>query len=393
MGEESFVEACADERYNPCMQRYILYLMQHLAWPSLVITASLTGIIWLTQALRFIDFMLSRGLSAIDFIYLTGLMVPSLLMVVIPVALLLAVLYVYNRLLGDSELVVFSAVGVSRLQLAYPVLLVAGIAMLLAFLISLYLMPLANQKFRDIRVYFRDQYASVLLEENVFNTPIDGLTVFVRERLNDGIMKGILIQDNRGTSTVITMLAEEGKLVQSPAGPRFLLKNGQRQELNTLKASISWLSFDDYTLDIGFYANAIERKRGADERTLGQLFDTKDVPPEEIPALRAEAHQRLTWPLYTLALPLFALATLMSSQFNRRGQWKRILFAACAAVVIVLVAFSLRNIAVRHPWAIGFMYVLSLGTIAASLLVLRSGKFIHIPWAELRYNIVQKVAS
>ncbi|MBA4274203.1 MAG: LPS export ABC transporter permease LptF [Alphaproteobacteria bacterium] len=374
------------------MQRYVLYLMQHLAWPTLVITASLTGIIWLTQALRFIDFMLSRGLSAGDFMYLTGLMVPSLLLIVVPVSLLLAVLYVYNRLMGDSELVVFSAVGVSRLQLAYPVMLVGGIAMLFTFLISLYLMPMANQKFRDIRVYFRDQYASVLLEENVFNTPIDGLTVFVRERLNDGIMRGILIQDNRDPAHVVTMMAEEGKLVQSASGPRFLLKRGQRQELATAKGSISWLSFDDYTLDIGFYANAIQRERGADERTLGQLFDTKDVPPEALPALRAEAHQRITWPLYTLALPLMALATLMSSQFNRRGQWKRTLFAAVSAIAIVLIAFSLRNIAVRHPWAIGLMYGLSLGTIAASLAILRSGKFIHIPWDALRHGLMQKVA-
>ncbi len=380
-------------RYNSPMQRYILYLMQHLAWPSLVITASLTGIIWLTQALRFIDFMLSRGLSAGDFLYLTGLMVPSLLLIIIPIALLLAVLYVYNRLMGDSELIVFSAVGVSRMQLALPVIAVASIAMLFTFIISLYLMPLANQKFRDIRVFFRDQYASVLLEENVFNTPIDGLTVFVRERLNDGIMRGILIQDNRDSAHVITMMAEEGKLVQSATGPRFLLKQGQRQELNTGKANISWLSFEDYALDIAFYANAIERKRDADERTLGQLFDTKDIPPEEIPVFRAEAHQRITWPIYTLALPLFVLATLMSSQFNRRGQWKRIVFAAVMAIVIVLIAFSLRNIAVRHPWAIGLMYTLSLGTIAGSLAVLKSGKFIHVPWADIRYLWQQKVAS
>lgn len=374
------------------MQRYVLYLMHHLAWPTLVITASLTGIIWLTQALRFIDFMLSRGLSAADFMYLTGLMVPSLLMIIVPVALLLAVLYVYNRLMGDSELVVFSAVGVSRLQLALPVIYVAGAAMLLTYLISLYLMPLANQKFRDIRVFFRDQYASVLLEENVFNTPIDGLTVFVRERLNDGVMKGILIQDNRNPARVVTMMAEEGKLIQSTSGPRFLLKSGQRQELNTQKNNISWLSFDDYTLDIAFYAAAEKRVRRPDERTVGQLFDTKDVPESERPALRAEAHQRMTWPLYALALPLFALATMMSSQFNRRGQWKRMLFAATSCVIIVMIAFSLRNLAVRHPPAIFLMYLLSLGTIAGSMVVLMSGKFIHIDWSGWKHKLTGKVA-
>lgn len=374
------------------MRRYVLYLMQYLAWPTLIIMASLTGIIWLTQALRFIDFMLSRGLSAADFMYLTGLMVPSLLLIVLPISLLLAVLYVYNRLTNDSELVVFSAVGLSRSQLAYPAMLVGTIAMLFTFLISLYLMPMANRKFRDIRVYFRDQYASVLLEENVFNTPIDGLTVFVRERLNGGVMHGILIQDNRDPDHIITMMAEEGKMIQSSSGPRFLLKNGQRQELTPKKGTINWLSFDDYTLDIGFYANTIMRKRGADERTFTQLFDTSDVPPDEIPALRAEAHQRLTWPLYTLGLPLFALATLLSAQFNRRGQWKRILFAAIGSVAIVLVAFLLRNVAVRHPAGIVCMYMLSLGLIAGSLAVLASGRFITFPRFRIPAAPQQKAA-
>lgn len=365
--------------YKPSMPRYTLYIMQHLAWPTLVITAGLTGIIWLTQALRFIDFMLSRGISVGSFLYLTGLMVPSLLMIILPVALLIAVLYVYNRLTSDSELVVFSAVGLSRLQLAAPAIYVAIICMLLTYIISLFIMPIANQRFRDIRVYFRDQYASVLLQEDVFNTPIDGLTVFVRARDNAGQMRGILIQDNRDPKHVITMMAEEGKLVQTKTGPRFYLKNGQRQELQMPQKRLTWLSFADYALDIGFYANAAKRTRGADERTIVSLFDYGDARNEEIPALRAEAHQRITWPLYTMALPLFALAALLSSEFNRRGQWKRIVFAGAMSVIIVLIAFSLRNLAVKNIGAIVFMYVLSLGTIVGAIAVLKTNRFIRLP--------------
>lgn len=361
------------------MQRYVLYLATHLAWPTLVITASLTGIIWLTQALRFIDFMISRGLSAIDFVYLTGLMVPSLLMIILPVSLLLAVLYIYNRLMGDSELVVFSAVGISRLQLAYPVMMVGGACMLVTYLLSLYLMPLANQKFRDIRVYFRDQYASVLLQEDVFNTPIDGLTVYVRERDASDMMYGILIQDNRDPAHIVTMMAESGKMEQSSGGPRFLLKDGIRQELDVAQSNVNWLSFTEYTLDIGFYANTVERKRGADERTILQMFDTRDIPEAERPALRAEAHQRLTWPLYTLGLPLVALAIMLSSEFNRRGQWKRIVFAAATGLVLVLISFSLRSVAVKHPAGIALMYLFSLGAIGGACAVLASNRFFRAP--------------
>jgi lipopolysaccharide export system permease protein len=359
------------------MRRYLVYLMQHLAWPTLVITASLTGIIWLTQALRFIDFMLSRGLSAGDFLYLTALMVPSLLLIILPIALTLAVLYVYTRLQGDSELIVFSAVGLSRMQIALPVVAVGAVCAVLTYLLSLYLMPMANQRFRDIRVFFRDQYASVLLQEDVFNTPIDGLTVFVRERMNDGVLEGILIQDNRDPAHIITMMSESGKLVQTPGGPRFYLKNGDRQELDTTTKKITWLSFTDYMLDINFYASAAPRKPDADERTGASLFNYENVTPEEIPALRAEAHQRLTWPLYALALPLFALAVLMSGEFSRRGQWKRIVFAGISVMLLVLVAFSLRNVAVRHPGFVFLMYGLVFAVIGGAFSVLGSGRFIR----------------
>ena len=131
------------------MQRYLKYLVGHLTWPTILITASLTGIIWLTQMLRFVDFMLNRGLSLSDFLYLTGLMLPSLLLILIPVALCIAVIYTYNKLTGDSELIVFNAVGISKMQLALPALYVGAVCALTCFILSFYLMPVATQQFRD----------------------------------------------------------------------------------------------------------------------------------------------------------------------------------------------------------------------------------------------------
>jgi len=171
--------------------------------------------------------------------------------------------------------------------------------------------------------------------------------------------------------------------VQTEAGPRFLLKNGQRQELDVAAGSVNWLSFTDYTLDIGFYADAVERKKKPDERMFAQLFDYSDVPEAERPAMRAEAHQRVTWPIYTLALPLYVLAVLLSNEYNRRGQWKRIVFAGVSALMLVLVNFALRSLAVKHPAAIMLMYLFAFGVLGSALAVLMSGRFIRSPnWKQ-----------
>lgn len=363
------------------MRRYVHYLFTQLALPTILITASLTGIVWLTQVLRFVDFMLNRGLAMSDFLYLTGLMLPSLLLILIPISLAIAVLYTYQKLTGESELIVLSAVGVSRLQLAQPALMVGAICALICYILSLYLMPLSNQKFRDIRTFFRDQYASILLEEEVFNTPMPGVTVFVRKRDRANNLFGILIHDNRAVGKEQTLMAEEGRLEQTESGPRFYLRKGMRQEKKAGK--LSWLSFDEYALDIAFYGQKIIRKRDPDERQFGELFDYSDVPPEQIPALRAEAHQRILWPLFALALPAVMLSLLLASEFNRRGQWKRVVTAAIAAALLTLSFFALRNVVVHQPWLIPLMHGIVFGAIGGSLWLLHSGRNLRIEWPNV----------
>ncbi|MCI5049255.1 MAG: LPS export ABC transporter permease LptF [Rickettsiales bacterium] len=339
--------------------------MKHLAWPTLLITASLTCIIWLTQALRFIDFIINRGLSIGDFIYITSLLFPSLLMLLIPVSLFVAVTFTYNKLLVDSELIVLRAAGLSRWQLAKPAILVALVMTLFCYALSLYFLPLSNRQFNDMRTFLRDNYTSVLLQEEVFNTPVEGLTVFVRERDSEGQLYGILVHDNRAQLNPVTMMAEEGRLVQTDSGPKFFLVKGMRQEVR--KGRISWLNFDEYTLDIRFYTGVMrQRDRDADEKYLGELFDTEGMTSKEKAHHEAEGHQRLVWPLYNLALTLLAVTILLSGEFNRRGQWKRILMAGISAIVVALCGVGLRNLVVKEPMMIPLMYVFVIGIFVGS---------------------------
>ena len=343
----------------------MLYIMKHLAWPTLLITASLTCIIWLTQALRFIDFIVNRGLSIGDFIYITSLLFPSLLLLLVPVSLFVAVIFTYNKLSSDSELVVMRSAGLSRFQLARPAIAVALIATLFCYAMSFYFLPLSNRQFNDMRSFLRDNYTSVLLQEEVFNSPVDGLTVFVRERDAENNLRGILVHDNRIPENPITMMAEEGRLIQGVSGPQFYLVKGMRQELR--KGRTSWLNFDNYTLDISFYTGVgRQRDRDPDEKYLGELFSDDVADEKERGQLRAEGHQRVVWPLYNLALTLLGLSVLLSGEFSRRGHWKRIAAASIAAVVIALAGVGLRNMVVKQPVMVIAMYLFVFGVIIAS---------------------------
>lgn len=347
-----------------------LYMLKLLVWPTLFITVSLTGIVWLTQALRFIDFTINRGLSAMDFFYLTGLLVPSLLLIILPVSLFVAVVFVYHRLSGESELVVMKAAGFSPLQLARPAIFMGVAVMLLCYGLSLYLMPATKRQFKDMQTFLRDNYTSVLLQEEVFNSPVDGLTVFVRSRSDNGILHGVLVHDNRLPDQPVTMLAKEARLIRTPGGPRFHLIGGMRQAMH--EGRVSWLDFDSYTLDISLYTEAAAtRRRGAEELFVGELLHP---PATDNPALRreyrAELHQRLTWPLYALGLALLGAASIVSGEFTRRGEWKRLLALSVTATGLVLGAIGLSDAMLRLPVITPVTYGVALLFILGCLLFL-----------------------
>lgn len=364
------------------VRHYSLYIMKHLAWSGLLVTVSLTSIIWLMQALRYIDFIVNRGLTFGDFLTLTILLIPSLLMLIVPIALFAATLFVYHKLSTDSELVVLNSAGLSRFQLALPAIIVGVAAAAFVYLISLYLLPLSMRQFKDMQMVFRDNYAALLLREEVFNMPTDGLTVFIRERTKEGNLKGVLVDDSRTPGTSVTMMASEGKLVKTEQGPRFILYHGNRQERRDGRLSL--LHFDSYTVDIGFYTGERKgRDKDEDEWFVTEAFRFTDAPPQVLMRIRSQMHQRLAWPLYSLSLPLFALTVLLSGEFNRRGQGRRILGIVCVAVVVMALAFGFVSLASKHAWAVPLVYMLVTGLGAGSAYVLlRDPKTRHVPAFE-----------
>jgi lipopolysaccharide export system permease protein len=339
------------------MYQYSKYIARNLAHSTLLITLSLTSIVWLTQALRFIDFIVNQGVSIMVFLQLTLLLVPSLLLLIMPPALFCSVIFVYNKLKLDSELVVMQSAGLSRLRLSAPALHVALVVTLLAYFISMVVQPVSYSRFRDMQAFLRNHYASILLQEGVFSNPVRGLTVFIRERNKDGILHGILVHDNRQIDAPVTMMAEEGKLVETPQGPRFLLLNGNRQEMRD--GRLSFLTFENYTMDISLYTQSMNvRSPDSQELFLPDLLATDpNLTPAENQKRHAEGHQRILWPLYPLCLTLVGLAVLLSGEFNRRGNWHRIAMVIAVGIVVIFGGVGFRNIMAIRPEMIVVAYL------------------------------------
>jgi lipopolysaccharide export system permease protein len=360
------------------MKEITRYVLWQLIEATLFVTLALTGVVWLSQSLRFVDLIINRGLSFFTFVYLTFLLLPSFLAVLLPIALFCAVAYTYHRLYVDSEIVVLRSAGLSDMDLMKPALIMAAIMVAICYAMTLYLQPAGFREFKDRQFNIRADFSRILLQEGAFNNLGDGLTVYIRERLSNGEVRGILVHDNRDRAAPVTMMAERGVLLKSKGIPYLSLFNGNRQEMDRDRGKLSLLYFDRHNVNLSDLINVEgPRWRQPRERYLDELFrDPRDANEVAYLAeLRAEGHNRLLSPLYSLVMTLIALTALLGGEFNRRGRAARMVFAGAFAAVFQGLALGLTYFIVKMPWLTPLPYAnVILWTAAALYLLLYRSK-------------------
>jgi lipopolysaccharide export system permease protein len=355
----------------PVLNRYIL---RQLIWVTVFITLALTMAVWLSQSLRFMDYIVNRGLAISDFLALMSLMLPRFFGVVLPIATFVAILFVYNKLANESELAVMRAAGLSQWQIAKPGVMLAVGLTVVVYAVSLYFLPASYREFKDLQFQMRSEYSAVLLQEGVFNTVGENITVYVRNRTEAGDLQGIMVHDAREEPPV-TLIAERGAIVESEEGPRVLLIDGSRQLVDRGDGGLSILYFDRYTVDITQLKQAVtDRWRQPEERFLQNLLWPGDSKADQRYAneLIAEGHRRLQFPLYTLAFAAIGLASVLTGEFSRRGQSKRIAGGVAAVAAAQAGQLALVDLTSRTLQLAPLGYMLALLLIVAPLYLLLS---------------------
>jgi lipopolysaccharide export system permease protein len=328
----------------------------------------LTAVIWITQALKELDLLTSKGQTILMFLTVTGLSLPTLITVISPVALFIAVIYSLNRLNGDSELIVMSAAGMPPGRLLRPYLvLAAGVAALVVFM-TVYVMPASFQELRDLITKIRADFVANIVKEGQFTTLDNGITFHYRERSGQALL-GIFMQDRREQGRVVVYLAERGQVAEAEGQSYLILESGSvhRQQPNTRDSSM--VAFQRYAVDLAAFnqeeAQTVYKPR---ERSTTQLIfpdDREFYYTYQAGRFRAELHDRLSSWLYPIALMFIAFAALGDARTTRQGRGTAVALAVVAVVGLRIAGFAASSAAVRTPWALLGVY----GAPAAAILL------------------------
>ncbi|GGE46840.1 LPS export ABC transporter permease LptF [Agaricicola taiwanensis] len=371
----------------PVLDRY-LFRQATLAFLGSLLV--LTGVVWITQALREFDVVTAQGQTLWTFFLVTGLALPSLALVVAPVALFGAIIFVLNRLNADSELPIMSSAGVTPWRLMRPLLVLAVMVAVLVGTLSTSAIPASLRQLRDIITQIRADVVVNILREGSFTSMGDGLTVHIRQRTQNNTLLGIFVEDKRDPNQIITYVAERGRVLENDAGTFLVLEQGSLQRKEAQSLDIPMVVFERYAFDLSPLADdgdSVITYKPRERYTAELLMpDPSDELYKAVPGrFRSELHERLASPLYPVAFMFIAFAILGRARTTRQSRATSVLAAITIAFVVRLIGYGATSLAGSSAAAVPLVYLVPIAAVVGSIFVILGGpRRLRLSWRSRR---------
>lgn len=355
----------------------------------LLTTVTLTVIVWMTQALREIDLVTAQGQTLQLFLIISSLAIPSLVVVLAPIALLIAILHTMNALHQGSELVIIASAGGSPKRVTRPMLWLSLLVALATAFLSIYVAPAGLNQLRGHVIQVRADLISSIMVPGAFTDVDDGLMVHIKERSVDGFLGGILISDTRNPEISFQYLADRGALVETGPSTYLVMQNGNIVRREKAESSSSIIEFESYAFDLSQFRERTGKagyrsKERSTTELLNDLFNPDAEPNSRRSELSAELHSRFVAPLYTFCFAMVAMLFMASPQTTRTGQGVAILSATAVAISIRGLGFAAESLAENTSVGILPLYAIPIGTTIICLILL---------WKNVRLDFAQRIAD
>ena len=318
-------------------ERYLFRRMALLTFWSLV---SATLLVLTTQVLLRLNILTSSEQALMAFLKVSFFLIPNVLSIVAPFALLIGVTQVLNGMNSDSELVVMEGAG--PMLVFKPVLVLSVIISVLTFASGNLFEPRANRAFGDTLAEVSADLLSVAVRKGSFQQLDDGLYVHINEMFPGGDFGGIFLSDRRAENTELVYFARRGRMLQVGDERFLVLAEGQAQQRDTRSGNISIVSFDSYALDLSSFMPNSERKAlKPREQSTAYLLNppADDLYLQKYPEdISKQVVERLTGWLYPLLFGFIAFVYMGKAVTNRQEKFQSI--TGVVGVVVVLRAFG-----------------------------------------------------
>lgn len=197
------------------------YIFKELLVPFSISLGILCFIVLTKEMLRLVELLVTNGvgLSAV-FKIIVNLM-PSFLVLTLPMACLISSITTFSRFSFDKELVAMRTAGLSLLRIAVPVFVFSFFVFLATLFLSQWGQPWSSISLKKLAISLIQDQLHLALERGAFNEPADNLMIFVPRPEPGEKARGIFILDQRDPDKETIVTAQTFQMLKNPQRKQF----------------------------------------------------------------------------------------------------------------------------------------------------------------------------
>ena len=217
----------------------------------LICIASLSLIVWIIQAVNFLDFVTEDGHGLIVYFKYTLLNIPKIISRLMPFIFFIAIYYTINKSEDNNELKIFWINGIDKREFLSSLLRYSIFFLVIQLLLNSFLVPYSQNKARTyIQSSSIDFFPSLITEKKFIDT-VERLTIYIEEKNKESEFKNIFIKDEKNLSSIRIIYADKGNLINNDK--QRVLKLSEGKIINIDNDNITAFDFKSTIFDLSKY--------------------------------------------------------------------------------------------------------------------------------------------
>ncbi len=320
----------------------------------LIASFSITFIVWIIQAVNFLDLVSDDGHSLKVYFYFVSLNLPKIFSKTIIFVFFLSIFYVINKYENSNELIVFWNNGIKKIQLINFILKFSILFLILQLILTLIVVPKSQNLGRVFIKESNIDFLPKLISEKKFINVVKGLTIFVEEYKKDGELKKIYIHEKIDSNNSKIIISDYGRITKKDNKYILKLFYGGITNINSNNTFVLNFSETDYDLS-NFTTKTITRSKIQELDSIELIKCIKEDLPKNnfkgeeiindgnatcqtrrVKSIIEELYKRIIIPFYTLVISLVAASLVIEPKSSFLGKSRKLNIFLIGSFLIII---------------------------------------------------------
>ena len=320
-----------------------------------VASLSITLIVWVIQAVNFLDIVSEDGHSLKIYFSYTILNLPRIFSKVLIFIFFISAFYIINKYEENNEILVFWTNGIKKINFINFIFKLSFFFVFLQLILSILIVPYTQNL---SRTYLKDSnidFLPTLISEKKFINIFNNLTIFVEKYNKDGNIEKIFINEKINDENSKIIIAENAKIIKLNEKYKIKLLNGGITNIND--KNIYNINFKETEYDLSkFTTKSITHPKIQEISTLNLINCYKNYKPNKIyeindicrnrdlKSISEEMFKRFIIPFYIIILSLISSSLIIKPKKNFLLKYYKFIIFILGFLVTVISQISFKFI-------------------------------------------------